>query len=111
MLCGATGGTWTTGICCHTVCGQFCPEPCASDACVCGPLQIFDAVRGCVDATQCHVHGVGQECGSAALRCADGLICCEHCGGAGCDPHMTCTAPVCDSNPNIDVCGNDLLAP
>jgi hypothetical protein len=110
QLCTATGGTWTPGICCNTHCGQFCPLACASPGCVCGDLQVFDAVRGCVDSAECHVVDAGHEC-SDRVRCRDGLICCEHCGGAGCDPHMTCTAPVCDADPNIDTCGNNLLAP
>lgn len=109
-LCTSTGGTWMPGICCNTECGQFCPLACANDACACGPLQIFDPVRGCIDGAQCHVQPIGGEC-SSAIRCADGLICCSHCGGAGCGPTMNCQAPLCDADPNIDVCGNNLLAP
>ncbi len=109
-LCTATGGTWTTGICCATHCGEVCPLACAADNCACGPLQVFDGVRGCVDSAECHVHRTGQEC-NTQIRCQDGLICCQHCGGAGCDPTMTCEAPVCNAGPHIDMCGNNLLAP
>lgn len=109
-LCTSTGGAWMTGICCNTHCGQFCDLDCVADACACGPLQVFDPVRGCVDDAACHVHTVGQEC-NPQIRCQDGLICCQHCGGAGCDPTMTCEAPVCDADPNVDECGNNLLAP
>ncbi len=109
-LCESTGGTWSRGICCNTRCGQFCDLDCAADACACGPLQVFDALRGCVDDAECHVHTVGQEC-DAQVRCQDGLLCCQHCGGAGCSPTMNCQAPLCDSDPFVDVCGNNLLAP
>lgn len=112
-LCGDSGGTWTPGICCHTSCGVFCDEDCAAPACVCGPLETFDSERGCVDDVLCHTRTVDQTCttGNDQLRCEDGLICCQDCGGAGCDPTPHCRAPVCDANPDIDECGNDLLAP
>jgi hypothetical protein len=45
------------------------------------------------------------------VRCADGLICCQTCGGAGCFGEPTCRAPVCDDTGRLDVCGNDRLAP
>jgi hypothetical protein len=109
-LCTTTGGTWSRGICCPTRCGQACGADCAADACTCGALQIFDPVRGCIDAAECHVIANGGVC-NASTRCQDGLICCQHCGGAGCAPDMTCQAPVCSSDPNIDVCGNNRLAP
>jgi hypothetical protein len=109
-LCTSTGGTWTPGICCSTRCGQPCAAACANDACACGPLQVFDSIRGCIDDAACHVAGVDQVC-DAQVRCADGLICCERCGGAGCDPVMHCLNPVCSTDPNIDRCGNDRLAP
>lgn len=111
QLCEATGGAWTDGICCNTVCGQLCDLECAAPACQCGPLEVFDAIRGCVDAAQCHeVVAPGAEC-NQQLRCANGMICCQHCTGAGCQTTTTCEAPLCDSDPNIDVCGNNLLAP
>ena len=110
VMCTSSGGTWTPGICCATRCGQRCADPCAADACACGPLQVFDPVRGCIDDAACHVRTGGEVC-SAQIRCADGLICCERCGGAGCDPVMHCQAPVCSTDPNIDQCGNNRLAP
>lgn len=109
-LCTSTGGAWMSGICCPTRCGQFCDADCAADACACGALQVFDAVRGCIDAAECHVVSTGAEC-NEQVRCADGLLCCQHCGGAGCSPTMNCQAPLCDADPTVDVCGNDLLAP
>jgi hypothetical protein len=109
-LCASTGGTWTSGICCSTHCGELCPLACAADGCVCGPLEVFDPARGCIDSAECHVVSDGHEC-NAQVRCADGLLCCEHCGGAGCSPVMNCQAPLCDADPNIDVCGNNLIAP
>lgn len=111
LLCANTGGTWTDGICCSTVCGQFCPLACAAPGCVCGAMEIFDGLNGCTPGAECFEREAGQSCDGARTRCADGLICCEHCGGAGCDPTMTCEAPVCDADPNIDECGNNLLAP
>lgn len=110
-LCASTGGTWTEGICCPTRCGRFCDAECLAPACVCGELEIFDPVRGCIDAAECRgARSVGETCGEG-VRCADGLLCCQRCGGAGCDPVQTCLAPVCDDDPTIDECGNDLLAP
>lgn len=110
-LCEATGGTWATGICCNTVCGQHCDLDCVAPGCECGPLEVFDAIRGCVDAAQCHeITTPGAECNDQ-LRCAGEMICCQHCTGAGCETTRHCQAPVCDSDPNIDVCGNNLLAP
>jgi hypothetical protein len=109
-LCTSTGGTWSRGICCPTRCGQPCAAACANDACTCGDLQVFDPIRGCIDDASCHVRASGEAC-SAQTRCADGLICCERCGGASCDPVMHCQAPVCSTDPNIDRCGNDRLAP
>jgi len=109
-LCTSSGGTWTAGICCDSHCGHPCDLACAGPACVCGELQVFDPIRGCVDDAQCHVRATGEDCGPQ-VRCEDGLLCCQHCGGAGCDPTMTCTAPVCDNDPNIDTCGNLLFAP
>lgn len=111
MLCSATGGTWTDGICCSTRCGAFCELACAAPGCVCGEFQIFDPVRGCVDAAECYVRSDGETCTNEATRCEDGLLCCQNCGGAGCDPERYCHAPVCDADPNIDECGNNLLAP
>jgi hypothetical protein len=110
-LCPATGGTWTNGICCHTTCGQLCDLPCAAPGCVCGPLEVFDAIRGCVPAAECFEREVGETCGFAGTRCGEGVLCCQRCGGAGCDPDMICQPPVCDADPTIDECGNNLLAP
>lgn len=110
-LCGSTGGTWTTGICCPTTCGVHCDLECAAPACVCGPFEVFDAIRGCVLATECFVRGDGETCTNIHSRCEDGLICCQDCGGAGCAPERYCRAPLCDADPNIDECGNNLLAP
>lgn len=110
-LCGSTGGTWTPGICCHTTCGQFCDLDCAAPGCVCGDTEVFDPIRGCVPGLECFEREVGETCGVLGMRCVDGLLCCQHCGGAGCAPDMTCEAPICDADPTIDVCGNNLLAP
>jgi hypothetical protein len=111
MLCGLTGGTWTEGICCPTTCGVFCPANCLAPACVCGALEVFDAVRGCVPATECFVRGVGETCTNERSRCEDGLICCQRCTGAGCEPDRLCLAPLCDADPDVDACGNNLRAP
>jgi len=112
-VCADSGGTWMTGICCPTSCGVFCDEDCASPACACGPLQTFDGERGCVDDVICHTRTVDQTCttDSDRRRCEDGLICCQNCGGAGCDPEAHCRAPLCDADPDTDECGNNRLAP
>jgi hypothetical protein len=111
MLCGRTGGAWTDGICCSTTCGVFCELDCAAPGCVCGAFEVFDLVRGCVPATECFVRSEGETCTNERSRCDDGLICCQTCGGAGCEPERTCRAPVCDGDPATDVCGNNALAP
>lgn len=112
-VCTGSGGTWMLGICCSTTCGAFCDEDCASPGCACGPLETFDAVRGCVDDVLCHTRTVDQTCtpDTDQLRCEDGLICCQNCGGAGCDPEAHCRAPLCDADPDTDACGNNRLAP
>ena len=111
-LCAATGGTWTAAICCSPRCGVPCAAACAADACVCSATQVFDPLRGCVDTAECHVRPAGDECATPrGLRCADGLLCCMRCGGAGCDPISRCQVPLCDADPNIDECGNDRFAP
>ncbi len=110
QLCGATGGAWTDGICCPSHCGEPCALACTAPACVCGPLQVFDAERGCVDDAACHVASFGGEC-SDQVRCPDRQLCCQSCTGAGCDPVRHCIAPVCDADPQTDTCGNHLLTP
>lgn len=111
-LCNDTGGTWTAGICCSPHCGVPCAAECLAPACVCGATQDFDPIRGCVDTAECHVRPAGDVCNEAAgVRCEDGLLCCQRCGGAGCDPEAHCQAPLCDGDPDIDECGNNLLAP
>lgn len=111
VLCASTGGTWTDGICCSTTCGRFCDLDCAAPGCVCGAMEVFDSIRGCVRAAQCFEREVGETCGAMRTRCGDGLICCQHCTGVGCAPDMTCEAPVCDADPTFDECGNNLRAP
>lgn len=108
-LCPATGGTWSP-ICCNTECGDYCPLPCAQDACDCGPMRVFDTLRGCVLATRCFERDLNESCGDGA-RCEPGTICCDQCGGAGCANMPRCIAPICDDDPAIDPCGNNLLAP
>lgn len=110
-LCGDTGGTWTPGICCHTTCGVMCDDDCAAPGCVCGPMEVFDSLRGCVPGLECYEREAGETCTLAHTRCGEGLLCCAHCGGAGCSPDSTCEAPTCDGDPTIDECGNNLLAP
>lgn len=108
-LCTSTGGSWEN-ICCDSVCGMACPEACVAPACNCGPGRIFEDARGCIDAARCHEPERGESCEGEA-RCTEGTICCEHCGGAGCFGPPTCETPVCDDDPDIDTCGNNLLAP
>ena len=109
VLCTSTGGTWSP-ICCDTVCGQPCPLACASPACDCGPMRIFDPVRGCMLGARCYERLANETCAGGA-RCADGTICCEHCGGAGCHGDPTCQAPLCGAGPELDVCGNCVTCP
>lgn len=108
VLCRESGGAWET-ICCHTDCGEICPEPCVSPACNCGPGRVFEGVRGCVEAAHCFERGAGQTCAPEA-RCEANTLCCEHCTGAGCSGPPTCEPPVCGDE-TVDVCGNDLMAP
>jgi hypothetical protein len=108
-LCTGSGGSWE-GICCDTDCGDFCPLACASLACNCGAGKIFDDARGCIGATRCHERTLGQTCAPDA-RCASGTICCQSCGGAGCFGPATCRAPTCSTDPAIDECGNNRMAP
>lgn len=104
ILCTSTGGNWDA-ICCDTVCGQRCELPCAAPACDCGPMRVFDPVRGCIEAVRCFERRAGETCGPGA-RCETGTICCQSCGGAGCFGDPICRAPVCDSDPHTDQCGN-----
>jgi len=110
VACRDTGGTWGA-FCCHSECGVACADDCAAPACDCGPGRVFDAERGCVFHSRCYERHVGQTCEGGA-RCVDqGSICCQDCGGAGCFGPATCRWPVCDDDPDIDECGNNLLAP
>lgn len=111
-LCTSTGGTWEN-VCCPSRCGVPCEAECLAPACTCGPLEIFDPARGCVDAVECHDgRMVEQTCTTdGRVRCADGLICCQRCGGAGCFGEPTCRVPTCDPTGELDVCGNNRLAP
>lgn len=108
VLCRSTGGTWGN-ICCDAVCGQLCALACAGEACDCGAGKIFDAERGCIESAQCHDRRSGETCEGAA-RCETGTICCQRCGGAGCFGPPTCQAPLCDTDPHTDECGNNDLA-
>jgi hypothetical protein len=108
--CTMTGGSWEP-ICCDSVCGQACPDPCLADACRCGPFEVFDEVRGCVESAECHERDEGETCEAGVSRCATGTICCEHLGGIGTIRPDTCEVPICDDNPDIDECGNNLLVP
>lgn len=108
-LCTSTGGTWAN-TCCPSTCGVPCSAECLAPACTCGALQIWDEDVGCIDSSTCMERNQGEVC-TVDTRCHDGLICCQHCGGAGCAPDATCEWPTCDADPNIDQCGNNLLAP
>ena len=98
---------------CSGMCVDLASDPSNCGACgrVCGAMEVFDTLRGCVPATECFERGAGETCDFLATRCDAGLICCQHCSGVGCAPDMTCEAPVCDAEPAIDECGNNLLAP
>lgn len=107
-LCASTGGEWG-GFCCHSVCGERCADACVNPACHCPALQVFDAALGCIDSARCYDRSAGETCEPEA-RCEAGTICCQNCGGAGCFG-SECRAPLCDDDPDIDMCGNNLLAP
>jgi len=109
LLCMRSGGTWAA-TCCNSVCGEACNEDCAAMACTCGPLEVFDAVRGCAVGQRCVERTAGETCGDRT-RCEGGTLCCQDCGGAGCFGEPTCRPPVCDANPDTDLCGNNRLAP
>jgi hypothetical protein len=108
VLCEGTGGSWEP-ICCDTVCGDFCPEPCAADACNCGPGREF-LETGCIETTRCHERLIGETC-TERTRCPGGSVCCQDCGGAGCFGTPTCRAPVCDDDECTDLCGNRCDSP
>lgn len=105
-LCTNAGGTWS-GICCDTVCGEYCPLACAEMACDCGPGRVFDEARGCVESVRCYERAAGESC-DGQTRCEAGTICCDGCEGPGCTGAQACRAPVCDGDPNTDACGADL---
>ncbi len=109
-LCLMSGGTWEP-ICCDTECGEYCPLPCTSMACNCGPGRVYEDGRGCVQATRCYERAATESCGLPGARCEDGTICCDRCGGAGCEGRPTCRPPVCSDVPEIDECGNNRAAP
>ena len=98
-LCASTGGTWTLGICGHTTCGRFTDLDCAGPGCVCGPYQIFDDERGCIQSPECDVRLPGEDCTETRL-CGEGNVCCVA-GGASIT--MRCEAPMC-GDPS-GVCG------
>lgn len=109
-LCRSTGGTWGN-FCCNSVCGQYCEAACAAMACHCpGETEVFDSIRGCVQGHECFERELGERCHPRA-RCEAGTICCDRCGGAGCEGEPRCVVPTCDDDPSTDTCGNDLLAP
>ena len=112
MLCANTGGTWA-GTCCPSTCGAPCAAACAAMACTCGPLEVWDPLRGCVESSRCHDDRLaGDPCTTTgSIRCDDGLLCCQRCGGDGCHGEPTCRAPTCDDTGRLDTCGNDRLAP
>lgn len=100
QLCTRSQGTWTTGICCPTHCGELCPLPCASDACHCGPSAVWSDLLGCVPTSECYVDGLGDALGPRH-RCEDGLIPCA-CTGSDCPGLTQCTTPTCREG--RDVC-------
>jgi hypothetical protein len=107
--CEGSGGVWSP-ICCDTVCGALCPEPCTALACNCGPGREFLTDRGCVETTRCHERSFGESCDGQS-RCLGGAVCCEECTGAGCSGTPTCAAPVCDDDECTDLCGNRCDSP
>jgi hypothetical protein len=92
-LCRATGGSWDA-ICCDSRCGELCPLACAGPACRCGPTQIFDEERGCIEATECFERETGETCDLPHQRCADrSNLCVPPCDGPGC--RATCEPLFC----------------
>lgn len=104
QLCVDSGGAWE-GTCCDSVCGEPCALACAAPACTCGAYEVFDEVRGCIDAAQCHRRAEGESCGLERQSCDRGLVCCDTCGGPGCPVggRPACRSPVCDGSE--DFCG------
>lgn len=98
-LCTSTGGTWMLGICGHATCGRLSDLDCASPGCVCGPYQIFDDERGCIQSPDCDVRLPGEDC-TETQRCGEGTVCCAN-GGASAE--ASCSAPMCDSPEGV--CG------
>lgn len=112
ILCTSTGGRWE-GVCGPSHCGTPSPLACAALACTCGPLEVWDRIRGCVESSECHTNReVGQGCSTdGSIRCQDRLVCCQSCGGAGCFGDPTCRMPTCDPSGVLDTCGNNRMAP
>jgi hypothetical protein len=52
-LCAATGGSWRSGPCCPTRCGDECPLDCVSANCRCPDDAIWEGERGCVRSPEC----------------------------------------------------------
>jgi hypothetical protein len=92
-LCVGTGGTWGP-TCCHARCGEPCADDCASLACTCGPTQLFDETRGCMDAEACLYRGLGERCTAPGQGCAPPYFCCETCEG-GCTGDYRCMPNSC----------------
>ena len=112
VLCANSGGLWEP-VCGHSRCGVPSPLACLAPACTCGPFDIWDEARGCVESSVCRDNRErGQTCTTEGnVRCGDRLICCQSCGGAGCFGEPTCRAPTCDGSGTLDVCGNNRMAP
>ena len=111
-LCTNSGGTWEN-VCGPSHCGVASPLACTQPACTCGRFEVWDALRGCVESSECRINRpAGDTCAvDGDIRCGSGLICCQSCGGAGCFGDPTCRMPTCDPSGMIDVCGNNRMAP
>jgi len=108
-LCRWTGGTWGP-FCCHSECGERCPDACVAPACDCGPRRVFDeGSGGCIEHARCWERRLGQRCDDTT-RCEPGTLCCDYCGGPGCLGTPTCRPVVC-GEPHLDMCGNCVDCP